>query len=239
MEGFSTIDGFLNVNEGVVDMLKYLANEPSVGLYYVQQHTHTALPNLLHLNEKVVSKSYETMLHTEDLEDSITMVRSMKQCGLSIADDMVKEINKSLIVMSTSHPRRGLISNSSSASQTSRSINSWGPVAFGSGAVGNPQDGEGSASYLSSVLKSAKEKLRFPNPPLSEEVSATVYVSTLPDKEAAEELPLSSQIAEQQHERPVPYDGDSPSHELSLLTENYEEFKADREAKLHEWLQEE
>lgn len=59
------------------------------------------------LQGKVVSKSYETMLYTEDLEDSITMVRSMKQCGLSIADDMVKEINKSLIVMSTSHPRRG------------------------------------------------------------------------------------------------------------------------------------
>ncbi|KAI3983808.1 hypothetical protein MKX01_011516 [Papaver californicum] len=213
MEGFSTIDGFANVNEGVIDMLKYLANEPSVGLYYVQQHTHTALPNLLHLNEKVVSKSYETMLHTEDLEDSITMVRSMKQCGLSIADDMVKEINKSLIVMSTSYPR--LINNSTSASQTSRSINSWGSVAFGSGAVGNPQDGDGSA-----------KKLRFPNPPLSEEVSATAYVSTLPDKAAAEELPFTC-------------DGNSPPHELSLLTENYEEFKADREAKLQEWLQEE
>ncbi|OVA09406.1 Uncharacterized protein family UPF0402 [Macleaya cordata] len=250
MDGFSTVDGFMDVNEGVVDMLKYLANEPSVGLYYVQQHTQNAVPNLLHLNDKVVDRSHETTLHTEDLEDSIIMVRSMKQCGLSIADEMVKEINKSLMIMSTSQPRRGLIRNPSSGFETSKS-SSWGPVAFGYGAVGTQQDGDGSASYFSSVLKSAKQraagirwpqldpnqssgiigqKLRFPNPPLSE-VAAASTVSTLPVNEA-EELPLSSQIVDEQH------DGCSPTHELSSVSENYEEFKADREAKLKEWLEE-
>lgn len=37
------------VNEGLTDMIKYLANEPSVGLFFVQQHTQNAVPNLLHI----------------------------------------------------------------------------------------------------------------------------------------------------------------------------------------------
>ncbi|KAF8379864.1 hypothetical protein HHK36_029313 [Tetracentron sinense] len=57
--------------------------------------------------DKVVEKSRETNLHTEDSEDSITMVRSMKECGFPLADEMVKEIKKSLLIMSTAQPRRG------------------------------------------------------------------------------------------------------------------------------------
>lgn len=40
------------MNEGVADMIKYLANEPSVGLFFVQQHTQNAVPNLLHVKVK-------------------------------------------------------------------------------------------------------------------------------------------------------------------------------------------
>lgn len=35
------------VKEGVDDMIKYLANEPSVGLYFVQQHAQASMPYLL------------------------------------------------------------------------------------------------------------------------------------------------------------------------------------------------
>jgi BLOC-1-related complex sub-unit 8 len=35
------------VKEGIDDMIKYLANEPSAGLYFVQQHAQASMPNLL------------------------------------------------------------------------------------------------------------------------------------------------------------------------------------------------
>lgn len=35
-----------SVKEGIDDMMKYLANEPSVGLYFVQQHAQASMPNL-------------------------------------------------------------------------------------------------------------------------------------------------------------------------------------------------
>ncbi|PIA26001.1 hypothetical protein AQUCO_10100001v1 [Aquilegia coerulea] len=108
MDGISTADGFVEVNNNLAEMIKYVANEPSVGLYYVQQHTHNALPNLLRLQDRIADRSREATLHTQDLEESIVMVDSMKQCGRSIADDMLNDIKKSILLMSTSQPKRGL-----------------------------------------------------------------------------------------------------------------------------------
>jgi hypothetical protein len=48
-------------------------------------------------------------LHTEDIEDSICAVRSMAEFGLPIADDMIKDINKSLKIMSKTQPKRGFV----------------------------------------------------------------------------------------------------------------------------------
>ncbi|KAF9615002.1 hypothetical protein IFM89_021556 [Coptis chinensis] len=231
-DGFSTVDGFVEVNNCVGKMIKYVANEPSVGLYYVQQHTHNALPNLLHLKDRVVGSSYETTLHTQDLEDSILVVDSMKSCGLSITDDMLKDINNSLMLMSASHPQRG------------------GLTSFHSGSVVAHQDTESSGSYFSSVLKTAKQKAGSikwsqldPKQPIankSDQLPSSSEVvcdidSTLPNREA-EELPLSSKILAEQLEGPVPVDGSLPSHDLASLSENYEEFKANKEAELEEWL---
>lgn len=50
---------------------------------------------------------HEVTFHTEDIEDSICMVRSMAEFGLPIADDMIKDINQSLRIMSSSQPKRG------------------------------------------------------------------------------------------------------------------------------------
>lgn len=50
---------------------------------------------------------HEVTLHTEDIEDSICVMRSMAECGLPIADDMIKDINRSLLIMSSSRPKRG------------------------------------------------------------------------------------------------------------------------------------
>jgi hypothetical protein len=56
---------------------------------------------------KVAEKTREVALHTEDIEDSICAVRSMTEFGLPIADDMIKDINKSLKIMSKTQPKRG------------------------------------------------------------------------------------------------------------------------------------
>uniref|UniRef100_A0A5B7BNY4 Uncharacterized protein n=1 Tax=Davidia involucrata TaxID=16924 RepID=A0A5B7BNY4_DAVIN len=248
MHGFSTVEGFMEVTESLGEMIKYVANEPSVGLFYVQQHTQNAVPNLINLkNKNVMEKSRGMALHTEDMEDSITMVRSIKECGFPIADEMIRDIKKSLVIMSTKQPKRGLIQNPSSGFQMGRN-SSWGH-----NAVYTQQDGERSDGYLSSVLKSAKQRasnfkwpqldskesrrakgvtfLSYPNPPLTAAPDSTT--STQPDMEA-DELPLSSPIVDELQQ--VLVDGGLSSHQLVSLSENYDEIRADREAKLEDWL---
>lgn len=56
---------------------------------------------------KVTEKTREITLHTEDIEDSICAVRSMAEFGLPIADDMIKDINKSLKIMSKTQRKKG------------------------------------------------------------------------------------------------------------------------------------
>ncbi|CAN8271878.1 unnamed protein product [Cochlearia groenlandica] len=88
-------------------MIKYIANEPSIGLYYIQQHVRNAAPNVLKLDREVSEKARETALHTQNLDDSISMVKSMKYCGLPVADVMMKEIESSLAIMSRRNLREG------------------------------------------------------------------------------------------------------------------------------------
>lgn len=252
MHDFSTVDGFVEITEDLADMIKFVANEPSVGLFYVQQHTHNAVPNLLNLKNNIVEKSHETSLHTEDLEDSITMLSSMKECGFPIAEEMIRDIKNSLSIMSTRQPKRGVIYNSSPSFLGRTS--SWSPATWGRNAIYPQDDSEKSSGYLSSVFKSAKERansFKLPQMEYSREVSQSkdeklpsdlspALASTsdrdliVPEAEA-EDLPLSSEIErELQEESQL---SKSLSHQQFLsLYENYDEFKADREAKLEEWL---
>eukprot|EP00262_Sarcandra_glabra_P015082 TRINITY_DN4577_c0_g1_i1.p1 TRINITY_DN4577_c0_g1~~TRINITY_DN4577_c0_g1_i1.p1 ORF type:complete len:279 (+),score=45.10 TRINITY_DN4577_c0_g1_i1:386-1222(+) len=256
MHGFSTADGFMEVSECVAEMIKYLANEPSVGLYFVQQHTQNAMPNLLNIKDKVVEKSRETALHTEDLEDSIDVVRSMIECGPPIADEMIKDIKKSLLIMSTSQPRKGLIRNPSLGFQMGRS-SSWGPAAFNYSSGETQLDEGSSGSYFSTVLKSAKQRasgLRWPqtdanrsrnfkdknfkfSPTTPQSVVAKGSGSAPPDTEA-DELPVSSQMMDEQlHDEQMLVVETPQGPNISLMSENYDKFKSDREAKLEEWLE--
>lgn len=248
MGGFSTADGFIEVNESVVEMIKYVANEPSVGLYYVQQHAHNALPNLLCLQDRVANKARDSTLHTQDLEESIIMVDSMKHCGHSVTHDMISDINKSLLLISTSQPKRGLIRSTSSGFRGGNS-SSGDAAALGHGSVFAQQEAKSSGGYLSAVLKSAKEKavnIRWPQLdleqptvnksgqlPLDQSLDnvAGGADSTHPDPDS-DELPFSSRILEDQL-------GEAqPSSALPSLSENYEEFKANKQAKLERWLEE-
>ncbi|KAI3734709.1 hypothetical protein L6452_14184 [Arctium lappa] len=226
----SPVDGFVEISEGLGEMIKSLANEPSVGLFYVQQHTHKAVPNLVNLRNNVVGKSREMSLHTEDSEDSITMVRSMKECGFPIVDDMIKDITKSIATISSKQPKKGLISSSRSVSgsQTART-SSWGPTTWRS-----MNDVEKSSSYLSSVFKSAKQKatnLKWAQPDALESKEEATRPSAAMQRDE-EELPISSHIASGNQEN---VRVDELISNLSLA-ENFDEFKADKEAKLEEWL---
>ncbi|KAL5735032.1 hypothetical protein ACOSP7_032893 [Xanthoceras sorbifolium] len=264
MHGFSTVDGFVEITESLAEMIKYVANEPSVGLFYIQQHTQNAVPNLVNLKKNVVEKSHETSLHTEDLEDSNTVVRSMKECGFYIADDMIRDIRKSLVLMSTKQPKRGLIHKQTSGFQMGRA-STWGSVSWGRSTSFALQGDEKNSNYFSSVFKSAREKagnlkwpqleskdtilaqgeklMPYPTPPLS--VASAESSSSRLDIEA-DELPLSSQVVDEPHEEEEEKEGteeataniSSSHHKLLLLPENFDDFKADKEAKLEEWLEE-
>ncbi|CAI9773011.1 unnamed protein product [Fraxinus pennsylvanica] len=250
MHQFSAVDGFLQIAEESADMIKFVANEPSVGLYYVQQHTQNAVPNLVNLQNKVVEKSHEVTLHTEDLEDSISMVTSMKEYGFPIADEMSQEIKKSLAIMSKRQPKRGLLN--SSGFRIDRT-SSWSPTTWGRNAVHSNMEDERTGGYLSSVFRSAKQRagnfkwtqveFKESSLPQGEKLSSCVHPtlgkvvdgssSSMPEAEA-EYLPLSSEVDELEEESRL--DKSSSHQELISLSETYREFKADKEAKLEEWL---
>ncbi|CAI9759763.1 unnamed protein product [Fraxinus pennsylvanica] len=256
MYQFSEVDGFLQIAEESADMIKFVANEPSVGLHYVQQHTQNAVPNLVNLNKNVFEKSHETTLHTEDLEDSVTMVRSMKEYGFPIADEMSREIKKSLAIMAKRQPKKGLLNNSGfRIGRTS----SWSPATWGRNAVHSNPGEERTSGYLSSVFRSAKQRaenfkwtqveLKESSLPEGEKlvsrVSPTLLLvkvvdglsSSMPEAEAeaeAEYLTLSSEVDELQEESRL--DKSSSHEEFLSLSETYHELKADQEAKLEEWL---
>lgn len=254
MHEFSAFDGFLDITECLAEMIKYVANEPSIGLFYVQQHAQNAVPNVIRIRNNVVEKSHETTMHTEDSEDSITMVSSMKECGFPIADEMIRDIKKSLLIMSTKQPKRGLIHDSRSGLRRERT-SSWGPSSWVRPAVYGQHDTE-KGGYLSTVLKSAKQKasnfkwpqldsrevvqtkdeklLYYPERPLSV-ASAASTSSSVPDLET-DELPVSSQITGEPQEEEL-IDTSSPSRSSIPALGNYDEFKADKEAKLKEWLE--
>ncbi|GAV86425.1 hypothetical protein CFOL_v3_29856 [Cephalotus follicularis] len=130
---------------------------------------------------------------------------------------------------------------------------SWGPVTWGRSSVYAQEDGEKGGNYFSTAFKSAKQKvgdlkwpqldseelmqsysqklLPYPTPPLS--VASASTSSSVPEIEA-DELPLPSQAeGEPQEEvQSLPH----PTDVLSV-SETFEDFKADKEAKLNEWLE--
>ncbi|MED6128046.1 hypothetical protein PIB30_093891, partial [Stylosanthes scabra] len=141
---FSGAEGFVELGECWAEMIKYVANEPSIGIYFIQQHTQIAVPHIIKLGNNVIDKSRETSLHTQDLEDSVAMIRSMKECGFPIADEMIGDIKKSLVTMATKQPKRGLIRPAPNIDRTSF----WGNYA--------QESGEKRGNYFSSVLKFSK-----------------------------------------------------------------------------------
>ncbi|CAN4126614.1 unnamed protein product [Withania somnifera] len=259
MHEFSTVDGFVEITESLADMIKFIANEPSVGLYYIQQHTQKAAPNLVNLKSNIEERSREMALHTEDAEDSITVIGSMKECGLPIAKEMIKDLRHSLAVISKKQPKKGIISGPPSSSFPVGITTSWSPTWARN--TGSEEDDERTAGYLSNVFKSAKQKAsNFKWPQLDtgesqpgksepcssdkDEPSVTRPNDMLFAADASsssslgwansEDLTLSSQTADALQQEQV--HKSMSRDQLLSLSENFDEFKADKEAKLEEWL---
>ncbi|KAJ0259546.1 hypothetical protein HA466_0058850 [Hirschfeldia incana] len=198
MHEFSTVDGFAEINESLAEMIKYIANEPSVGLYYIQQHVRNAAPNVLNLSSNVLDKSRETGLHTEDLDDSIAMVRSMKEFGSPVADEMIGDIKSSLALMMSSkqQPRRGggggVVVLNSRRSPWSRSNSVT--TTRGSDYI-SQENGEGSG-YFTSVFKSAKEKASSIKWPQIEFKNQKVESSPNVDEQVLKEASLKAWLGD-------------------------------------------
>ncbi|GAA0149098.1 hypothetical protein LIER_08362 [Lithospermum erythrorhizon] len=228
----------------MADMIKFVANEPSVGLFYIQQHAHSAGPNIINLGKRITEKSHEITWHTEDSDDSITTIRSMKECGFPIADEMISDIRNTLGIVSSKQPKQGLITSSS-----------WTPSIWTRNTGYRQQEDVSnsvSSNNIFSVFRPAKQKSSslkrsqskqtapiqikdkgvLPDSLLS--AASAPSFATINDMED-EEVPLPSQLANStQDELSIRR---SFSHkELLSLSDNFEDFKADREAKLEKWL---
>lgn len=254
MDGLSPVDGFVEIAECLAEMMKYLANEPSVGLFYIQQHTQNTVPNLVNLKNNVKGKSHELSLQTEDSDESVTMVRSIKECGFPIIDEMVNDITKSLAIMSTKEPRKGLINYSSPRFRLGRT-SSWASRPWMRKADTPPQYSKSTNSYFTTVFKSAQEKagslnlLQYDSSKLSQttgEILPSYFNSALSDADATrattssteievEELPVSCQIAEELQDD-TQTEANLTNGQLSFKLDNFDAFKTEREAKLEEWL---
>lgn len=238
MHGFSAVDGFVEISNCLAEMIKYVANEPSAGLFFIQQHTQNAVPKVIKLKNNVIDKSRETTLHKQDLEDSVEMVRSMKESGFPIAAEMIGDIKKSLVAMTTKQTKGELLHQSASNFQTERA----------NSAVYSLEGSEIKGNSFSSVFKFSRPNtinLKWPQLGSMGSVSSNaeqplLYRSvSLPDTSAnttsftqADKQPVSGQVEDESQSGPSDI-GDK----LLSISEKYDDFKASKQAKLEEWLE--
>ncbi|KAK4343664.1 hypothetical protein RND71_036758 [Anisodus tanguticus] len=226
MPEFSAVDGFAEITESLAEMIKLIANEPSMGLFYIQQHTQSAVSNLINLKNNIEEKSREVTLHAEDSEDSITVIRSMKDTGASIANEMIQNLRHSLAVLLKKQPKKGLIRRQPGSTFRIGRTSSWSPATWGL-STGPQLDGEMANSYLSNVYRSAKEKA---NALSAAEAGFSLWVSEANDEELPLSSPTNNELQVMQMNKSMSPDQLHPS------SENYEQVMADKEAKLEGWL---
>ncbi|OIT35962.1 hypothetical protein A4A49_64056 [Nicotiana attenuata] len=171
------------------------------------------------------------------------MIRSMKDCGAPIANEMIKDLRHSLAVVSKNNQlRKGLIRQSGSTFQLGRT-SSWCPTTWGRSTV--PQlDGE--SGYLTNIFRSTKEKansfkwsqlesneydVTYTDDALSPAATRSLFsVSEAND----EELPLSSPTNNELQVMQVNIC--MSNDQLLSSSEKFEEVMADKEAQFEEWL---
>ncbi|KAL3684486.1 hypothetical protein R1sor_002508 [Riccia sorocarpa] len=84
------------VHDTITEMMKQLANEPSVGLYFVQQHVQRAVPAVVQLKAQIVDATQEAEFVTQDVKDARNAVRAIKECGPPVIERMIKTLDSTL-----------------------------------------------------------------------------------------------------------------------------------------------
>ncbi|KAL2326687.1 hypothetical protein Fmac_025745 [Flemingia macrophylla] len=238
MHGFSSVDGFVEISNCLADMIKYVANEPSAGLFFIQQHTQNAVPSVMKLKNNVTDKSHETTLHREDLEDSIAMVRSMKECGFPIADEMIGDIKKSLATITRNQPKGALNHRSTFNFQRESAYS----------AVYAQEESEIKGNYFSSVFQFSKQKtnsLKWPQLVSTASENSIAEKPHLYHSVSLPDMSAKTNASSQTDKKNIPSQIEDESQpELSDIrdklfssSENFDDFKASKQAKLQEWLE--
>ncbi|CAK9262646.1 unnamed protein product [Sphagnum jensenii] len=103
----SSVDALQGVHDSVSELVQQVANEPSVGLYFVQQHVHKAVPGLLSVKNKLAEDTQEALLYTENAKDALTAIKTMKECGPPAVNSMISMLTASISLLpSLRHPKR-------------------------------------------------------------------------------------------------------------------------------------
>ncbi|KAJ7299628.1 hypothetical protein O6H91_Y190000 [Diphasiastrum complanatum] len=84
------------VHDSLTEVIKQIANEPSLGLYFVQQHVHKVVPVVVSLKVQLVEETQEVVLSTEDAKDALTAVSTMKELGPSVIGKMRTILNSTI-----------------------------------------------------------------------------------------------------------------------------------------------
>ncbi|CAL5008459.1 unnamed protein product [Urochloa decumbens] len=207
----SPADGFLCVKDGVDGMIKYVANEPSVGLYFVQQHARASMPILLDVKGKLVEKTNEVTLHTEDMEDSICAVRLIQNPIWGFQSGKSSGTLDELGATNGNSSRNYLSSMFNTAKQKASSLR-WAQPDF----TTKDDSSENSASSAA-----------------PETSQAGGQGASTPDAER-DDIPVSSRLLD----GTAATNKSLPATDISETVETYNKFKEEQELKLQEWLKE-
>lgn len=96
-----------NVHEMITEALTLAANEPSVGVYYVQEHVHKAVPFVLRMKDRITEATGDVDLAMADVKDSLSCIKSMKECGPPVIERMIKMLESASNQIPTNRQSRG------------------------------------------------------------------------------------------------------------------------------------
>ncbi|KAH7438898.1 hypothetical protein KP509_04G035900 [Ceratopteris richardii] len=99
-----------DVHEMLTEALKLGANEPSVGLYFVQQHVQKAVPALINVNHQIKELTAGADLATADVKDSSSCIKGIKEFGPPIIEKMIKMLQTAGNQIPTNRHSRGSFS---------------------------------------------------------------------------------------------------------------------------------
>lgn len=99
-----------HVHDSMTETLKQVVNEPSVGLYFVQEHVHKAVPTVLGLNAQLEEMTGDAELATADAKDCLSSLQTMKECGPPVIEHMIKVLNSASNTIPVRRSMRGSVS---------------------------------------------------------------------------------------------------------------------------------